>query len=181
MSEKQLDPRVVRTRALLTEALYELIQERRWDKIRVQDILDRTGISRSAFYAHFDNKYDLLVGTIPELQVLIGTPGQEEPDLVPLFEHVDEMAVILKPLFSQPILSEITDSIHRHLVTAWRDYLSDQIGPDDWVVAEYLAGALGSVLASYVKDHRGDGPEPVAASFLACVQPLLASLGAGGA
>jgi AcrR family transcriptional regulator len=57
----------VRTRQLLEEALIDLILERGYESITVQDILDRANIGRSAFYAHFRDKEDLLLSGFEEV------------------------------------------------------------------------------------------------------------------
>jgi AcrR family transcriptional regulator len=62
-----LDPRVVRTTRALGAALIELIQEREFDDITVQQILDRSGVSRASFYAHYRNKEDVLSSTYDRL------------------------------------------------------------------------------------------------------------------
>ena len=54
------DPRVARTTHALGSALIELIQERDYDDITVQQILDRAGVGRATFYAHYRNKDDAL-------------------------------------------------------------------------------------------------------------------------
>src|SRR5690606_15510626 len=54
------DPRVARTTHALGRALIELIQERDYDEITVQHILDRAGVGRATFYAHYRNKDDAL-------------------------------------------------------------------------------------------------------------------------
>ena len=46
------DPRVLRSRRALGDALVELLHERRFDDITVQDILDRASVGRATFYAH---------------------------------------------------------------------------------------------------------------------------------
>lgn len=54
------DPRVERTTRALGRALIELIQEHDFEEITVQNILDRSGVGRASFYAHFRNKEDVL-------------------------------------------------------------------------------------------------------------------------
>jgi AcrR family transcriptional regulator len=58
---KKEDRRVQRTRQLLLEALLALVQERGFDEVTVQDVIDRANVGRSTFYAHFVDKEDLLV------------------------------------------------------------------------------------------------------------------------
>ena len=58
---KKKDRRVERTRQLLLRALFPLIQEKGFDAVTVQDIIDRADVGRSTFYVHFVDKEDLLV------------------------------------------------------------------------------------------------------------------------
>ncbi len=61
MAAKDTDRRVRRTRSLLQHALQELILEKGYEAITVQDLLDRADVGRSTFYAHFRDKDDLLL------------------------------------------------------------------------------------------------------------------------
>src|SRR5262245_28174814 len=54
------DRRVKKTLQLLQNALVELISEKGYDDVTIQDILDRADVGRSTFYAHFENKDQLL-------------------------------------------------------------------------------------------------------------------------
>lgn len=161
MSRKP-DPRPARTRRLLWTGLIELIQEKRWERIRVQDILDRTGVGRSTFYAHFDNKFDLLTSEIPAFTMPIAT-GTDVPDLLPLFEHVADMQPVMRPLMSQPLLAEIAETFERRLAEAWSEYLVS-IGVSAerrTLAADILAGALMTVARNWLKG----GCEPSAAEI----------------
>ena len=60
MSAQRPDRRVRRTRHRLKEALLELIDERDYDAITIQEITDRADVGRSTFYSHFGSKEDLL-------------------------------------------------------------------------------------------------------------------------
>ncbi len=63
MSKKdavKLDPRVRRTRKMLQQAMSELMAERTFPEIDVQDIAERAELNRATFYKHFPDKYELL-------------------------------------------------------------------------------------------------------------------------
>ncbi|HEX5941381.1 MAG TPA: helix-turn-helix domain-containing protein, partial [Anaerolineales bacterium] len=53
--------RVERTRELLQKALIELIAERGYDAITIQDIVDRANIGRTTFYLHYNSKDELFM------------------------------------------------------------------------------------------------------------------------
>ena len=54
------DRRVQRTQQLLEAALLSLIKEKEFDLITVQEIIDRANVGRATFYAHYENKEDLI-------------------------------------------------------------------------------------------------------------------------
>jgi AcrR family transcriptional regulator len=58
--EKKTDPRVIRTRGLILDAFGDLLAERNFENISVQDVTERAQINRATFYAHFQDKYALL-------------------------------------------------------------------------------------------------------------------------
>jgi len=62
---------VRRTRELLRQALLSLIQEKGYDHITVQDILDRADIGRSTFYGHYRDKDDLLRAGFEDIRVAL--------------------------------------------------------------------------------------------------------------
>lgn len=61
MTVERVDRRVRRTRQLIRDAFIALARERGYDRVSVQDILDRADVGRSTFYAHYRDKDDLLV------------------------------------------------------------------------------------------------------------------------
>lgn len=60
MSAKVRHIRMTRTRKALIEAFVGLVNERDFAKITVQDLTERAQINRATFYAHYQDKYDLL-------------------------------------------------------------------------------------------------------------------------
>jgi AcrR family transcriptional regulator len=57
---KGLDPRIRRTRQLLQGALRNLLEQKEFDKISVQDITEAATVNRATFYAHYEDKFALL-------------------------------------------------------------------------------------------------------------------------
>ncbi len=163
---KSADPRPARTRALLLSALFELIQEKRWERIRVQDILDRSGVGRSTFYSHYDNKFDLLTGEMPTLTMTI-SEADGVPDFLPLFEHVLEMEPVMRPLLTQPLLGEVTFEFQKRLATSWDTYLEELAIPEvrRRYLAEILAGGFIAVARRWLTDRCKTPPDQMAEDF----------------
>lgn len=163
MANDRVDPRVARTKAELGDALFELLQHNRWEKIRVQDILDATGISRSAFYAHYGNKFDLLIDRVPKLELSV---DGVKPSFLDLFEHVNERAEFLRRLLDQPgIGADILADTHRSLVKSWTTYLADTRYADDWMLPEVLTASLLTTVKAYVSQRTREEPAVVSQRF----------------
>ena len=64
----RIDRRIQKTKRGLSQALVELILERGYEQITVQDILDRANVGRSTFYAHYRDKEALLLACFDDMQ-----------------------------------------------------------------------------------------------------------------
>ena len=61
MADEKVDRRVQRTQNLLKRALMQLINEKGYDAVTIQDITDRANLGRTTFYLHYQSKEDLLL------------------------------------------------------------------------------------------------------------------------
>jgi len=91
------DRRILRTRDALGDALVALMHEKAFAKITVQQVLDRAGVSRSAFYTHFSNKNDLFLSDVEDflerMAFALSRHGDKSNRVAPvqeLFAHVAE-------------------------------------------------------------------------------------------
>ena len=98
-STRKLDSRVRRTREVLGDALIALMEERAFESITVQDILDRAGVGRSTFYEHFRDKNDLFLSDVEDFlemmsNLLVGREDRPKriAPLAELLMHVGEPA-----------------------------------------------------------------------------------------
>ena len=101
------DRRINRTRQTLFHALSELMLEKRYDDITIQDIIDRADVGRSTFYAHFQDKEDLAASNlVQQLDLLVGSTEQNDSsshNFLPgpeLFEHIRENYPTFKAMTS---------------------------------------------------------------------------------
>jgi len=103
-TQKQPDRRVRRTREGLHSALMSLIVEKSYDRITVQDLIDRADIGRSTFYAHYETKDDLLLSGLDRLTADIERHMADEPSstaILPslgVFRHAAENPEQIKSL-----------------------------------------------------------------------------------
>ena len=62
----KVDRRIQKTRTAINKAFLELLSEKDFDQITINDISDRANINRGTLYLHFKDKYDLLDKCIEE-------------------------------------------------------------------------------------------------------------------
>jgi len=109
--EERVDPRVLRTRQLLQRAFTDLLNEKSFEAITVQEIADRATVNRVTFYAHFQDKYALLEDTIRGMirervhsQLPAGSPYTPENLsrlILTVCEYLDEMWRHCPPPYGQ--------------------------------------------------------------------------------
>lgn len=177
VSETRPDRRVRRTQQLVLGAFTLLLEEQRYDDITVQDIIDRANIGRSTFYAHFEDKDQLLMFAFERALMTLTEPlnSREQPgtliNTVPFFEHVHSHAVSYRALvhgrgmevlttYGQTRVSEI---IAERLVTqcAGREEATVRVP----VVAHLAAGNLFLLLTWWIDRQMAYSPAQMDAIF----------------
>jgi AcrR family transcriptional regulator len=107
MSQQGKNVRLRRTQKLLREALVELIDERGFDAITIGELTSRAMVSRSAFYRHYQDKYDLVEQIFAEarsaLFSAVGDLGRDHPPeiWVTFFEHIAEYERLYRALLGR--------------------------------------------------------------------------------
>jgi AcrR family transcriptional regulator len=103
--KEDVERRVKRTKGRLHSALISLIMESDYDKITVQDIIDRADTGRSTFYSHYETKDDLLISGLDHLTAdielhMAADPGADDAILPTLgiFHHISENHALFKRL-----------------------------------------------------------------------------------
>lgn len=195
MTGDKTDRRSQRTRRLLTAALVELMFEKRFDDISVQDILDRADVGRSTFYGHFSSKEALLYSSLGdmlhglELHMAEGEDAQRAGDprdagiiLLPslgLFRHIKQHQRLYRALFSSSSLEPVTQNLQQQLAQVvernLRAHVEAPAGRPPAVplpiLADFVAGAFLTLLRCWLEGNDNYTPEEVDAMFLQMVLP----------
>jgi AcrR family transcriptional regulator len=102
MPQNFVDRRVQKTRKLLQDALIELVAEKGYESVSIQEILDKANVGRSTFYTHFQDKDQLLHSILDRLDELFEQHEKQVVDAVKNFENVDitDLARSLSPTLS---------------------------------------------------------------------------------
>jgi AcrR family transcriptional regulator len=175
MTAKAEDRRIQRTRALLLSALLDLIVERGYDDVTVQDIVDRANVGRSTFYKHFLDKRELLLSGVDGLQALLSQQraAQDWSAAVnqrllgfslPLFQHVQSNFRFCRALLGPRSGAIVERHVQRILADLVREELAACVRagavlavPLD-VVVQYTVSAFLGLLRWWM-----DQPAPCAA------------------
>ena len=74
---KKNDLRVIKTKKILFDTLLKLMKQKNFEKIKISDICEEALINRSTFYAHYEDKYELLVELFEnQKQLLLNELGE---------------------------------------------------------------------------------------------------------
>ncbi|QHT61240.1 TetR/AcrR family transcriptional regulator [Paenibacillus lycopersici] len=91
----KVDRRILKTQEAMKKAVLELMSEKNFDSITIQDIADRANINRGTIYLHYQDKFDLLDKLIESYINDLGDMGEWACELdwadalVPYFEYFE--------------------------------------------------------------------------------------------
>jgi AcrR family transcriptional regulator len=170
--KRRRDRRVGRTRAQLGQALRKLMEERPLEKITVQQVIALAGVSRSAFYDHYDDKADLLLSDMDEfldrmamLLVAVNEPSNRVAPVREFFAHVAEATQIRGALARSDCLQDFFDLAVEHFARGIEARLNQMSAAkglparDRFLLAHALAGAFIALLNGWLRKSRPPSPE----------------------
>lgn len=186
----KIDRRVQRTRQLLHHALMSLIVEKGYNAITVQDIIDRANLGRSTFYAHYQDKEDLLLSGMEEVMhsLIRGTenaPGESQKrgesqrilSTLPIFRHAQEQHHLHKAIVGGRGIDVIIQAIQKHLSSHIQEQIEQLVAEGHTpsvpppVLATYLAGTLLTLLIWWLDHNMPYPPERMEEMFQELAMP----------
>ncbi|MBK8020253.1 MAG: TetR/AcrR family transcriptional regulator [Chloroflexi bacterium] len=178
----RVDPRITRTLNLLGDALRDLIVERGYDSITVQDITDRADVSRTTFYLHFKDKDELLFASMrriyDELTSTYKNRLQDMRSLAELeefacnpadYEHVAQYADFYRAMlgkhgsaaFIQQVMNYLTNEFIHGIIEPAGGSAPQTSVPVE-IIAAFLAGAEIGVINWWLQNDMRYSPAEMA-------------------
>jgi AcrR family transcriptional regulator len=181
MNQKKTDRRSQRTQQLLNSALVELMLEKSFDMITVQDILDRANIGRSTFYGHYTSKDDLLRSSLAHMMHSLSQhsagDGAELLSSLALLQHMKEFQRLYKAfvwgrgieMIVQEFHMQLSQMIEQKLVILTQGHVQPTVPLP--VLADFVAGAFLSLVRWWIEHNVSYTPEQIDKMFRQMVYP----------
>lgn len=183
MIDKTIDRRILRTRALLLDALISLFLRKDYESITIKNIVDEANVGRSTFYAHYAGKEDLLRSGFENLRAHLSDQHKQarakrrDPkprDLgfcLAMFEHTRDHIDLYRALVGGRGGTVVLESIRAILSDLLRDELTAELeapsgeAPPPELVVQYFVGAFMAVLTWWLDQNADIPPERIDAMF----------------
>lgn len=194
MQDKKMDRRIARTRTLLKDSLLNLIQEKGYEAITIENITDRANLGRATFYLHYHDKAELLLESIDSIaEDLINqatqsgyipgltpdpanpvTPQKQSQSFLMVFKHASQKAELWRIILRGEGMTMASVRIREILGKIAGNYFEDQMRefsnsdqrliPSE-VAANYFAVSLMGFLTWWLESDMKYPAEQMAEMF----------------
>lgn len=153
------DLRYRRTEQLLCSSLFDLLEEKNFNDVKISELTNRAGISRQAFYSHYEDKYDfldhlnhLLIIQLQSFLLIKMKNPRRIALLIAVFDHLlkdREFCLKIKRLYAvnQTIQEPNFDCLERRLEKLFSSYFDGHSWKTDcYCQTEYFHEFLGKTI-----------------------------------
>jgi len=182
-----MDRRQQKTRKAIFDSLGRLLEEKRFENITVQEIIDEANIGRSTFYAHFETKDYLLKEMCTDIfrhvfnerlpqeadhNYSTGSPNLELK-LGHILYHLRESKSNLKGILggeSGELFMQFLKKYLRDLFELYKQDFSSDV-PEDFLL-HHLSGSFAEAVKWWMMEDTKHSPEEVASYYMAMIRML---------
>ncbi len=158
-NEIVIDRRIQKTKKALTEALIQLILEKGYEKVTIQDIIDKANVGRSTFYIHYESKEQLLLDGHNNLNVeMFSIEVENQLSFENLFTHIVQNHQLAKAMLGKKSGNMMTEFFKNNIALKIKKHFSIQFGKtkNEQKTLTYLsdatAAAVISLVVSWIED-----------------------------
>lgn len=169
----KVDRRILKTQESMKKAVLELMTEKNFDDITIQDIADRANINRGTIYLHYQDKYDLLDKLIESHLNELGEMEEWacEMDwsdaLVPYFEYFRKNYLFFSTMLAtKGAPSSFRTRLLASFMKGFKGEIDRESGRNadltDDVMLQYAGTAYVGVIEWWIKNGMPHPPEAMA-------------------
>lgn len=182
MEDKKADRRVIKTRLLLVNTMLDLLREKSFAKITVNDICEKAMISRSTFYAHFEDKYFLLNAAIDEIMQKLNTETESDNFAYrprSMLLAIYKESKLFKNIFvndqSEELQKYFFDHCYQDLMALIQDQrqMGHMFISKDEAIASFYAGGVASLTKWWIVNGFPISVDEMSESQIRMLEPLL--------
>ncbi|MFE8696098.1 TetR/AcrR family transcriptional regulator [Cytobacillus sp. FJAT-53684] len=186
MEEKNTDLRVIRTKQSIRDAFVDLIEEKGFEAITVKDITTKANINRGTFYAHYQDKFDLMSKCEDEIMhemtriakqnfpgliaaIESNTPTLEpNPIAISMLEYINKNHGFMKAMLGPKGIVTFQSRIKELLWnTIFKDspnsiFKEEKLLVPGYYLASYIASAHIGVIQKWLESGREESPQEMA-------------------
>ena len=176
---KKIDRRIQRTRQLLRGAVIDLILEKGYDDLTVEDITDQANLGRTTFYLHYTDKRELLLDSLEHIMDDLFQNIYSEENLRKwenegidprkmVFIHASENADLYRLLFDGQVGGIVISHFRKHLAVIFNritEALQSKFSltpriPNE-VTTNFVSGALTGLMVWWLQEDMPYPPEEI--------------------
>lgn len=165
----KVDRRIIKSQQAIKKAVIELMAEKNFDQITIQDISDRADVSRRTMYLHYADKYDLLdklteehINDLRELCEAAADMDYVDAELL-WFEYFERNYLFFStmlaskgaPYFRSRFLELVLGELKNELDTT-------ELNEDDEVKIQFFGAALVGIAEWWFKNKKPCSPQVMA-------------------
>lgn len=191
--ETRIDPRVLRTRKLMRQSLIELVPQKGFGNLTIEDITSQATLNRATFYLHYRDKEELLMDVFENLVSenipLPPTPSESAPleslrPIVRVFEHIADYSEFYCAILGEhgvPIFMAKVRNYIEEIVEQWmKAFMQVNFDEEDQGLSDILFNFLGSaylgVITWWLENDMPYTPEEMETHLLKMTNKGISSL-----
>jgi AcrR family transcriptional regulator len=168
-----IDTRKDRTKLVLRDAMIELLSEKSFDQISTTELVKRAKISRSSFYTHYQDKYDMIEAYQRRLfetiqYVFEKNNGQVRDTLLETFEFLQK-----NQIYAVLLSENGSKEIQQFMLQKLKDLLQTSIFPQndrhaslgklgEIYATTYYSNAIFGLTQSWLRRNQNESPAEIA-------------------
>ncbi|MFA9466185.1 MAG: TetR/AcrR family transcriptional regulator [Velocimicrobium sp.] len=183
--QHKLDLRVIKTRNNIKNTFIQLLNEKDFNQITIQNILEKALINRSTFYKHYADKFDLAKTINKEIlddysSFLDERFMDENRDDLSIIKNIYDRAFEQKDIYCA-LWTINTDTLHLYddmqllLKNKYKSYISKH-NASDQELTDYLACIYASLVMTTTKYIFANGNQNITQNIIETLKPLLDSV-----